>query len=82
MTVDEIARRPTPLTDKHSSSGASWAEDKMFMRRLEQDRAALMEALERCVVAANKDIVEDFSEVSNAADFAAETLAAVRERSK
>jgi len=49
--------------------------------RLERDRAELIGALQDCVDAAAKDIVEDFSAVSNAADAALALLVRLKEPS-
>ena len=94
MTPAEIAALPTPLTDAHIDErwfdgGPGnfdgqvdrdiYTEALMFVRRLEQDRAALMEALEKFLVL--RSDARDFAAFFSAACFhAEETLAAVRQR--
>ena len=91
MTPKQIAELETPMTDKAlyevMSVGAEGtpaynnheAADIDVCRRLEQDRAALMAALEKFLVL--RSDARDFAAFFSAACFhAEETLAAVRQR--
>lgn len=78
VTKDEIAKLPTPETDAVRSVHELWTLCPSIERRL----MAVLSALERCVLAASKDVVEDFSQVSNAADNAAQTILAIKEFNK
>lgn len=87
MTADEIAKRPTPLTDAmrehlshdrvHMTQQRDAAED--LCEQMEQDRAALMEALEELLAWTGHS---DAKPKPYAYNRAAETLAAVEERSQ
>ena len=68
--------RPTPRTDaiykptKDSFARVPMNKSYDYARTLERELAEAVELLRVCVTAASKDIVEDFSHVSNAADAA------------
>ncbi len=81
MNADEIGRRPTPLTEVAERIAGELQTPTMrygymcqFSRELEQDRAALMEAV--------KELLHGKGDVARICFNAERTLAAVLERSK
>lgn len=86
MTPEQIAKLPTPLTDKAKAEGAQYYY--FLARKWEQDRAALMESLElyqHLFFGRHNDLShmtnDQFREAHSAAfTLAIETLSAVRQR--